>query len=78
MLNSQHVANGLNCQKEADMKNQNQKLTILYSRLSVEDERDKESNSITTQRTILENYAKQHNLTPYIHIIEMESPSVRQ
>jgi len=48
----------------------NQKLTILYSRLSVEDERDKESNSITTQRTILENYAKQHNLIPYVHIVD--------
>lgn len=70
MLNFPYAANASDCQKEADMKNQHQKLTILYSRLSVEDERDKESNSITTQRSILENYAKQHNLLPYVHIVD--------
>lgn len=70
MLNSLYAANALDCRKEADMKNQQQKLTILYSRLSVEDDKDKESNSITTQRAILENYAKQHNLQPFIHIVD--------
>ena len=51
-------------------QSKNQKLTILYSRLSVEDSNDKESNSIITQRTILENYANQHNLHPFIHIVD--------
>jgi len=79
--NALYAANALNCQKEANMQNQSivknhhqsnkdQGLTILYSRLSVEDNNDKESNSITTQRTILENYAKQHGLHPFIHVVD--------
>ena len=45
-----------------------QKLTILYERLSVEDDRDSESNSIQNQRTQLEEYAERNNLKPYIHL----------
>ncbi len=39
------------------MKQANQKYTILYGRLSQEDERDGESNSIQNQRLMLEKYA---------------------
>jgi len=38
---------------------ENQKYTILYGRLSQEDERAGESNSIQHQRTLLEKYAKE-------------------
>lgn len=39
------------------MTQANQKYTILYGRLSQEDERDGESNSIQNQRLMLEKYA---------------------
>ncbi|HQE66114.1 MAG TPA: recombinase family protein, partial [Bacillota bacterium] len=39
------------------MKQANPKYTILYGRLSQEDERDGESNSIQNQRLMLEKYA---------------------
>jgi DNA invertase Pin-like site-specific DNA recombinase len=45
-----------------------QKLTILYERLSKEDGEDSVSNSITNQRTLLEEYAEKNGLKPYIHI----------
>ena len=35
----------------------NQKITILYERLSVEDDRETESNSIVNQRALLQEYA---------------------
>ena len=38
------------------------KITALYCRLSQDDGREGESNSITNQKAILENYAKQHNM----------------
>lgn len=41
------------------MKANDQKYTILYARLSQEDERDGESNSISNQRIILEKYAEE-------------------
>ena len=41
------------------------KITALYCRLSQDDGREGESNSITNQKAILEKYAKDHNLTPY-------------
>ena len=52
------------------------KITILYERLSVEDERSKdgnggqngESNSITAQRNLLEQYAERNGFIPFIHI----------
>ena len=69
MPNSQRAANVQNCGKEADMNSiTKQKITILYERLSVEDDRDTESQSIENQRNILQDYAKRHGLIPYIHI----------
>lgn len=49
------------------MNNQNQKLTILYQRLSKDDPNgaDGESNSIKNQRDMLEKYAKQNGFVPY-------------
>jgi DNA invertase Pin-like site-specific DNA recombinase len=44
-------------EKEVFMKQANPKYTILYSRLSQEDERDGQSNSIQNQRLMLEKYA---------------------
>ncbi|GHV13489.1 hypothetical protein FACS1894219_08360 [Clostridia bacterium] len=46
------------------------KLTVLYLRLSVEDSNDKESNSITNQRSLCEKYAEQNGFTPYICIAD--------
>src|SRR5690554_4419218 len=43
--------------KEVFMKQANQKYTILYGRLSQEDDREGESNSIQNQRMMLEKYA---------------------
>ena len=45
------------------------KITALYSRLSVgdEDRGNDESNSIKTQKQILEDYAKQHNFVNTKH-----------
>jgi site-specific DNA recombinase len=48
---------GLPTKKEVFMKQANLKYTILYGRLSQEDERDGESNSIQNQRLMLEKYA---------------------
>ena len=49
------------------------KITALYSRLSVgdEDRGNNESNSIKTQKQILEEYAKQHNFVNIKHYTEM-------
>ena len=66
MLNSPCAANVQDCGKEADMNNQ--KITILYERLSVEDDRDTESNSIINQRALLEEYAERNGFTPYAHV----------
>jgi DNA invertase Pin-like site-specific DNA recombinase len=53
------------------MNNQNNpKITILYERLSVEDDRDTESQSIENQRAILQEYAERNGLTPYRHICD--------
>lgn len=41
---------------------ENQQYTVLYGRLSQEDERAGESNSIQHQRTLLEKYAKKKGL----------------
>ncbi|MCL1883448.1 MAG: recombinase family protein [Defluviitaleaceae bacterium] len=50
------------------MKGQKQKVTILYERLSRDDELQGTSNSILNQRQLLEEYAEKNNLIPYIHI----------
>ena len=71
MPNSICAANVQNCGKEAAMnKKEIQKVTILYERLSVEDDRDNESLSIEHQRDILQDYAERNGLTPYVHISE--------
>jgi DNA invertase Pin-like site-specific DNA recombinase len=59
------AANVRDCGKDADMDKQ--KITILYERLSAEDEKDMESNSIKTQRAMLEDYAEKNGFIPYIH-----------
>lgn len=53
------------CRKEESM---NAKLTILYERLSRDDELQGPSNSILNQRQLLEDYAERNNLIPYLHI----------
>jgi DNA invertase Pin-like site-specific DNA recombinase len=45
-----------------------QKLTILYERLSRDDELQGESNSITNQKKILEDYANNHGFNNILHI----------
>ena len=65
MPDAQSAAND-DCRKEAEMNRQ--KLTILYERLSVDDERNGESNSITNQKRLLEEYAERNGFTPYIHL----------
>ena len=42
------------------MNKQSNKITALYCRLSQDDERQGESNSITTQKAILEEYARKN------------------
>jgi DNA invertase Pin-like site-specific DNA recombinase len=49
---------------------QQNKLTILYERLSQDDLLKGESNSITNQKQILESYAKQHGFEPIIHLTD--------
>ncbi|MGL4696696.1 hypothetical protein [Enterococcus larvae] len=44
------------------MKQQSEKITALYCHLSQDDEREGERNSITTQKTILQNFAKNNGL----------------
>ena len=63
--NNQSAANVQDCRKEADMNNN--KVTILYSRLSKDDGEDKISNSIKNQQDLLEDYAERHGFTPWIH-----------
>lgn len=48
----------------------NEGLTILYSRLSQDDERAGESNSITNQKRILEEYAAKYGFSNIRHIID--------
>ena len=49
--------------KKGDNNVDQQKITILYCRLSNEDALDSESNSITNQRDILLRYAADHGFT---------------
>lgn len=55
------------CREEAEM---NRKVTILYERLSRDDELSGESNSITTQKKILQDFAERNNLKPYLHLCD--------
>ena len=65
MLSARCAASVQNCRKEAEMNVQ--KSTILYERLSVDDDRDGESGSIQNQKMLLESYAERNGLTPYFH-----------
>ena len=64
-----YTKNGGSCRKEADMKSimkaNNNKLNILYARLSRDDGEDSISNSIKNQQQMLVDYAEKNNLTPY-------------
>jgi len=49
-------------------KRQPGRITVLYARLSRDDELQGESNSITNQRRLLEEYAETNGLIPYVNI----------
>jgi len=66
LLNPECAENVQDCGKEERMSDQ--KINILYGRLSVEDERDSESSSIVNQRALLEEYAERNGLVPYVFI----------
>jgi len=66
--NLANAANPNPCQRGADMNTA--KLTILYSRLSKEDERENESLSIENQKNYLEDYANKNSLTNIIHLVD--------
>ena len=57
--------------KKGDNNVDQQKITILYCRLSNEDALDSESNSITNQRDILLRYAADHGFTNIRILVEM-------
>jgi DNA invertase Pin-like site-specific DNA recombinase len=58
---------------------QNAKLTILYQRLSKDDEQQSgESNSILNQRRLLEEYAERNGFTNCVSIAEMITSSLIQ
>ena len=50
---------------------QKKTITALYERLSRDDELQGESNSISNQKKMLENYAKQNGFTHIRHYTEM-------
>jgi len=58
------------CPKGENMIMNNQKLTILYSRLSKEDERENESLSIENQRKYLEEYAVKNGHSNILHLVD--------
>ena len=68
MPNALCAANVQDCREEAEMSNK--KITILYSRLSRDDELQGPSNSIVNQQQLLEEYAERNGLVPYIHICD--------
>ena len=58
------------CRKEESMHQNNEKITILYERLSREDERENESVSIENQKAFLEEYALKNGFTNFIHLTD--------
>lgn len=69
MNNLPSAANVQNCGKGAAMNvYKNKKINILYERLSAEDDRDGDSNSIISQRNLLEDYAERNGFLPYLHL----------
>lgn len=65
MLDPVCAANAPDSRKEGTMNNE--KLTILYERLSHEDGRENESLSIENQKAYLEEYAVRNGLTNFVH-----------
>lgn len=55
-----------------------EKITALYERLSRDDELAGESNSISNQKTYLENYAAEHGFTNCVHYSEIQNTSLIQ
>ncbi|MBR3020205.1 MAG: hypothetical protein IKH57_24585 [Clostridia bacterium] len=49
----------------------NPTITALYERLSRDDELQGESNSITNQKRLLEEYARKHGLTNTVHFTDV-------
>ena len=49
-------------------------MTALYERLSRDDELNGESNSISNQKKLLEQYAKEHGFTNLVILLMMVSP----
>lgn len=47
-----------------------EKITALYERLSRDDDLEGESNSISTQKNILEKYAIENGFTNFIHFTD--------
>ena len=68
MLNAVYAANNTDCRKEEEMNTE--KLTILYERLSREDERENESLSIENQKAFLENYAIKNGFKNFVHLTD--------
>ena len=68
MPDAQCAANALDCRKEASMSTQ--KITILYERLSRDDELQGPSNSILNQQQLLQEYAERNGFEPYVHIYD--------
>ena len=64
--NAQRAANVQRRRKEAEMNTQ--KLTMLYSRLSRDDELQGPSNSILNQQQMLQEYAERNGMIPYLHV----------
>ena len=62
------AARETDCRNEADMNNG--KLKIAYERLSRDDEQQGESNSITNQKMLLEDYAARHGITDLTHLVD--------
>jgi len=63
---SPSAANALFSRKEDKMNNN--RYTILYSRLSVDDATGGESGSIQNQKMLLEAYVERNGMKPYIHV----------
>ena len=82
--NTINATNAYECQKETNMstntmnsqsshssgKSPKQKVTILYARLSKDDEMQGPSNSIINQQNLLQEFAESHGLNPYLHIAD--------
>ena len=54
------------------------KITPLYERLSRDDELQGESNSISNQKQMLEDYARQNGFPNPTHFTDMKTPSLIQ